>query len=170
MIEYEHILKVLSSMAAVLERSPGAFSTLGEEELRHHFLIQLNGHYEGQATGETFNFTGKTDIIIRVDGKNIFVAECKFWKGPKSLLDTIDQILGYSTWRDTKCAILLFNRKREFSRVVAAIPEAVKSHSNYKREMAYRSETGYRCVLHHRDDVNRELILTVLAFEVPSEP
>jgi hypothetical protein len=37
--------------------------------------VQLNRHFEGAATGETFNHRGKTDILIRVDGKNIFIAE-----------------------------------------------------------------------------------------------
>lgn len=31
----------------------------GEEDLRTHFLAQLNAQYEGQATGETFNFQGR---------------------------------------------------------------------------------------------------------------
>jgi hypothetical protein len=48
-------------------------------------LVQLNGQYEGQATGETFNFQGKTDILIRVDGQNIFVAECKYLARSKEL-------------------------------------------------------------------------------------
>lgn len=72
-------------MVLVMERSPHAFAKMGEEDLRTHFLVQLNGLYEGQATGETFNFEGKTDILIRVEGKNIFIAECKFWTGPKRI-------------------------------------------------------------------------------------
>ncbi len=75
--DYEHIRKVLDGMALVMERSPSAFKNLDEEALRTHFLVQLNGHYEGQATGETFNYQGKTDILVRVDGRNIFIAECK---------------------------------------------------------------------------------------------
>ena len=82
--EYEHILSVVSNMVMVMERSPSAFKDMKEEDLRQHFLVQLNGHYEGQATGETFNFEGKTDILIRADSKNIFIAECKFWKGSKA--------------------------------------------------------------------------------------
>jgi hypothetical protein len=82
---YEHILSVIDNMAHVMERSPSAFVDSGEEALRQHFLVQLNGHYQGAATGETFNFTGKTDILIRVNGKNIFVAECKFWQARKCL-------------------------------------------------------------------------------------
>jgi hypothetical protein len=54
-------------MTHVMEQSPHAFVKMGEEDLRTHFLVQLNGVYEGQATGETFNFEGKTDILIRID-------------------------------------------------------------------------------------------------------
>ncbi len=58
--DYEHILGVLQNMVEVMERSPTAFVTMDEESIRSHFLVQLNGHYEGQATGETFNYEGKT--------------------------------------------------------------------------------------------------------------
>jgi len=166
--EYEHILKVVANMVAVIERSPEAFKGMKEEDLRQHFLVQLNGHYEGQATGETFNFEGKTDILIRVEGKNIFIAECKYWDGPKVLSDTIDQLLGYVSWRDTKTAILVFNRDRKLSTVLEKIPNILESHPNFKRGIKYDAETGFRYMLHHRDDTNRELVLTVLVFEVPA--
>lgn len=168
MAEYEHILSVISNMVAVMERSPHAFRGMDEPSLRDHFLVQLNGQYEGQATGETFNFEGKTDILIRVEGRNIFIAECKFWRGPESLRDAIDQLLGYASWRDTKTALLVFNRQKNFTDVLARIPEVVKAHPNFRRQEAYESDTGFRFVLHHRDDKSRELIVTVLAFEVPA--
>ncbi len=167
MQEYENILSILSNMVSVMERSPAAFKEMKEEDIRQHFLVQLNGQYEGQATGETFNFEGKTDILLRVQGRNIFIAECKFWHGPKEVTETIDQLLGYTSWRDTKTAILIFNRTKNLSQVLAQIPDLVKSHTNFKRQLPYPSETGYRFVLHHRDDKNREIILTVLVFEVP---
>jgi hypothetical protein len=168
MTEYEHILSVISNMVQVIERSPHAFQGMGEEDLRQHFLVQLNGHYEGQATGETFNFEGKTDILIRSEGKNIFIAECKFWNGPESLAKAIDQLLGYACWRDTKTALLVFNRDRNFTTVLEKIPEVVKAHPQFKRQLDYKAESGYRFVLRHRDDPSKELILTVLAFEVPA--
>jgi hypothetical protein len=99
--EYEHILGILKSMSLVIERNPGAFASLDEEAIRMHFLLQLNGHYEGVATGETFNAAGKTDILIRAENRNIFIAECKFWRGPKSFNDAVDQLLGYLSWRDS---------------------------------------------------------------------
>ncbi len=167
MQNYEHILSVISSMAKVIERSPKAFRQMQEEDLRNHFLVQLNGQYEGQATGETFNFEGKTDILIRVENRNIFIAECKFWRGPKVFRDAIDQLLGYTSWRDTKTALLVFNRGRQLSRVLEQIPNIIREHPNFKRQLSYPSETGFRFILHHRDDPDRELILTVLVFEVP---
>jgi hypothetical protein len=91
--EYERILNIISNMEMVMERSPKAFAGMCEEDMRQHFLVQLNGQYEGQATGETFNFEGKTDILIRVDGRNIFIAECKFWKGAEGFRKTIDQFV-----------------------------------------------------------------------------
>lgn len=166
--DYEHILNVIQNMAQVMERSPSTFQSMDEEALRSHFLVQLNGHYEGQATGETFNYEGKTDILIRSEGKNIFIAECKFWDGPKKLLRTFDQLLGYSCWRDTKVAVIIFNRKKDFSKVLEAIPKTVNEHPNCKRDLGPQAETNFRYIFAHKDDRNREMILSVLAFDVPS--
>lgn len=169
MKHYEHILSVIHNMVLVMERSPRAFQGMNEENLRDHFLVQLNGQYEGQATGETFNFEGKTDILIREQGRNIFVAECKFWKGSQAFIATIDQLLGYASWRDTKTAIVLFNRNKNFSAVLAKIPDTAKAHPNFRRELPAQSETQFRYIFMHKNDPNRELVLTVMAFEVPSE-
>ena len=166
--DYRHILEVIQNMTHVMERSPAAFFSLDEESLRTHFLVQLNGHYEGQATGETFNYEGKTDILIRANGKNIFIGECKFWGGPKKLTETIDQLLGYSSWRDTKVAVLVFNRNKDFTKVLESIQTTVIGHPNCRRIVGPQSETSFRYVFSHRDDANREMTLTILAFEVPS--
>ena len=170
--EYVNILEAIYSMNLVMERNPKTFSKLKEEEIRNHFLIILNAIYEGQATGETFNNSGKTDILIRVDDKNIFVAECKFWGGEKKLLDTIDQLLGYTSWRDTKTSILLFNRTKGFSSVLKKIGPTVTLHSCYEREWRLESiklsnETTFSYVFHQPKDINREIILTIMAFNVP---
>ncbi len=166
--EYRHILDVIESMVKVIERSPKAFHNLDEEALRTHFLVQLNGHYEGQATGETFNYHGKTDIMIRSGDRNIFIAECKFWNGPAKLTEAIDQLLSYLSWRDSKTALLVFNRNKDFSRVLAAIPETVKLHPNFLKDEGRCGETGFRYAFRHKDDAAKVLHLTVMAFDVPS--
>jgi hypothetical protein len=167
--DYEHVLSVLGNMALVMERSPSAFKSIDEESLRSHFLVQLNGHYEGQATGETFNYSGKTDILLRVDGRNIFIGECKYWGGPKKLLETLDQLLSYASWRDTKVALVIFNRNRNFSAVLEAILPTVQGHQNFKRLLPIEGETRFRFVMSHRNDPAREMIITTLVFDVPTE-
>jgi hypothetical protein len=169
MDDYEEILRIISSMVHVMERSPNAFVGMDEESLRTHFLVQLNGQWEGQATGETFNATGKTDILIRAGDRNVFIAECKVWKGPKEFLKAIDQLLSYLSWRDTKAALIVFNRNARFSEVLASIRETTPSHSQYKRTIGYQQESGSRYVFRQPSDSNREIMLTVLAFDVPTQ-
>lgn len=164
---YEDILNLIWNMALVIERNPKAFSRMSEETLRDHFLVQLNGQYEGKAMGEVFNNQGKTDILIRYENKNVFIAECKFWKGEKKLLETIDQLLRYVTWRDTKTAILLFNKNKNFSEVLNKIPEIVQEYSFYKRAENIGKEGQFRYILHLPNDPNREVILTILVFDIP---
>lgn len=165
--DYENILTLMEGMVRVMECSPKDFREIGEETLRSHFLVQLNGQYAGQATGETFNYEGKTDILIKSDGKNIFIAECKFWKGQKKYLETIDQLLGYLSWRDTKAAVVIFNRNKGFSNVLAEIEAATPGHPNCKRFVKKRSETSWVYRFAHREDPNREMSITVMAFDVP---
>lgn len=167
--QYEHILGVLENMASVMEQSPKAFGQMDEEALRTHFLVQLNGQYEGNATGETFNFEGKTDILIKVEGKNIFIGECKFWKGEKAFLDTIDQLLGYVSWRDTKAAVLVFNRNKDFSKVLETITDAVPNHANCKKLKKQMSDTSWSYLFSQRDDPNREMTITIQAYNVPAD-
>ena len=169
MAEYEHIISIIDGMVHVMERSPAAFKDMKEEDMRTHFLVQLNGQYEGQATGETFNYSGKTDVLIRSENRNIFIAETKFWVGKKALLEALDQILGYATWRDCKLALIVFNRRKNLSRVLDQIQEVVQTHSCFRRAIEYEhGGTGWRFVLHRPDDPDRELLLTLLVFDVPT--
>lgn len=167
MSTYEDILNTLNNMSLVMERCPKAFSKMDEESLRQHFLVQLNGIYEGNATGETFNANGKTDILMRNNGKNVFIGECKFWKGDKVFIDTINQILSYMCWRDTKGAILIFNKNKDLSSVLNKIPELVQMHSNFKKEIKIQSETQFRYIFTQPNDNNREILLTIMVFDIP---
>jgi hypothetical protein len=169
MEHYEHVLGVIQSMTKVMERSPSTFARMDEESLRDQYLVQLNGHYQGSATGETFNAAGKTDILIREQDKNIFIGECKFWKGAKGYSDTVDQLLGYSSWRDTKTAVLVFNRNRDTSKVLEEVKKMTEAHPHYKRTLPWPNESGFRFVMHHPTDNNRELTMTVLVFDIPDK-
>lgn len=168
--DYNDILKICHNMTLVMEKSPHAFKKMGEEDIRQHFLVQLNGQYEGGATGETFNFEGKTDILVKDNGRNIFIAECKFWKGSKTINETINQLLNYTTWRDSKTAIFLFNRNKNFSEVLNQIPGLVQSHPNFisKIKSEIDQETEFRFMFKQKDDASKRITLTLLAFDIPT--
>lgn len=165
--EYRNILRIIENMSFVMERNPKVFSKAPEETIRDHYLVQLNGQYEGSATGETFNGEGKTDILVRDGSANLFVAECKVWHGEKKFVQTIDQLFGYVTWRDTKTAIIVFNRNQDTTAVVRTIKGAVEAYPSYKRASALESDTRLRAVFAKPDDSTREVVVTVLVVPIP---
>ena len=167
--DYEGILSIIKNLSLVIERNYQTFATMTEPDIRNIILVLLNAVYEGSATGETFNGSGKTDILLRHQGQSLFIAECKFWKGKKELADAIDQLLGYITWRDTKTALIIFNRNKDFTSVLQKIHETVKEHKCYKREIGSSETTIFRYKFCRPDDTNKEFFLTVLVFEVPEK-
>lgn len=164
---YQEILGIIHSITQLMERSPSAFVRMKEEDLRVHYLVQLNGRFQGAATGETFNMSGKTDVLLRVEDRNIFIGEFKFWEGEQVFLEAIDQVLSYLSWRDTKAAIVLLNRNKNFGDVLDKAKAAALKHPHYKRGPNIEGETKFRYVFGNPTDHNREVILTVLAFDVP---
>ena len=168
MVEYEHILEVIRGTALVIERNPSTFTDATEPMIRDHFLVQLNGHYSGGATGETFNSHGKSDILVRSGDRNVFIAELKFWDGAKSITDALNQLLTrYTAWRDSKIALIVLNRRRDFSAVLDQVPGAIEACDKVIRRLAMTGDTDSRYLLQHPDDPNKELMLTVMCFEVP---
>lgn len=165
---YNDILNVLGSMSLLIERNPTTFAHIDEPALRDHFLLQLNGQFVGRATGETFNGAGKTDILLREQDKNLFIAECKFWDGPKTLIDAIDQLFTYTTWRDSKAAVLVFSRRRDFTRTVDEAGKALKVHPQFLELRTENRETSFRAWMARSDDVARRIDLTVMLFNVLS--
>ena len=168
--DYEEILGSTRSMGLVMERAPGTFSGLAEEGIRDFFLALLNFGFRGDAMGEVFNGAGKTDILIRVQERNVFIAECKVWAGEQKFRDeAVDQLLGYLGWRDTKCAIHLFVHERSVSDVVDKADAVIRSHLCFKRDAPGAvGELERRYVLHWPGDDRRELTLTLQVFAVPT--
>jgi hypothetical protein len=147
------MLRVIQGFAKTMERSPRPYETMEEEAIRDNILAFLNGHYDGLATGETFNVSGKTDILVRSHGKNIFVAECKFWGGREELSAAIDQLQGYLAWRDTKAALIVFSRRKGFRAVLAKVHDTVIAHPTFKREVPSPLDEGtFRFIMKRADD------------------
>lgn len=165
--EYQHILAVMRSMSLVIERNPTAFALLNEETIRTHFLLQLNGHYEGSATGETFNASGKTDILIRVENRNIFIAECKFWRGQTAFNEALDQLLSYLSWRDMRCALLVFNKAKDTTAVRQKMHEVMEERPEHRRTISYDPNGDARYIFVKESDPGREIVITTQLYDIP---
>jgi hypothetical protein len=125
------ILGFVDNQCQTFERTPGAYKQLGEEQLRDIILSSLNGIFEGNATGETFVKKGKTDIHLKIEKGEILIFECKNWGGEKIYIDTITQLIGYVTWRQNYGVVIMFAKNKDFSKILAQIPDIIQKHPQY---------------------------------------
>jgi hypothetical protein len=165
--DYEHILNVIRHEGRSFEATPGTFARHDEEELRDIILAHLNGHYEGDASGETFRRAGKTDIRIESDNRAAFVGECKVWRGQKHLIEATDQLLGYLTWRDCKAALIVFNRDvAGFSGLQVTLEKSLETYPNFISRVRIDQPGEWRVRIRSREDVDREITLHVFLFNL----
>ena len=165
--DYEHILSVIKHVGRTFEATPKTYAVHDEEELRDIILANLNGHYQGGATGETFRRTGKTDIRIEDQDRAAFVGECKVWRGPGELVAAVDQLLSYLTWRDCKASIIIFNKNNaKFTELLNKIPEILKTHKSHKHNLEQMGAGEWRFVFSSTDDELRQIIVNVAVFNL----
>ena len=164
---YGQILKIIHDVGKQFERHPSTYAGKEEEHLRDNMLLILEPNFEGSATGETFNKSGKTDILLRHEGSNVFISELKFWNGKKGFLKTITQLLSYLTWRDSKAAVVMFVKNKNFSSVLETAQQVIKEHENFLGFVKEQEEGWYHYRFHINDDKNREVKLSLMLFHLP---
>lgn len=164
---YDEILRVIHDMGKVFERLPSTYSGKDEETLRDHLIMQLEPHFEGSTTGETFNKNGKTDILIRHQKSNVFVAECKFWGGKAKHLETITQLLSYLTWRDSKTALIYFVNRKEIIPVLDEIKKSTHAHAQFGKLLSQRDNSWSMFEMCLPSDKDCKIQMAVLAFHIP---
>jgi len=159
---FEDILAQVRSWARSLERTPRTLGKLDEEELRDLILGALNTYWQGQAGGELFNGGGKTDILVRANDRNVFIAECKIWQGAAGIAAAVDQLLRYLVWRDSKAALIVFIKRRDPAAIIAKLHEAIAAHPKVvlAKPMAEPEIRGDYVVA--ADDEGRRVQLAVL--------
>lgn len=163
--DYENILKIIRHEGRTQEQNPRTFIKLEEEELRDLHLSHLNGHYLGLATGETFRGAGKTDIRIEFENRSAFIAECKIWHGTKELHNALDQLSSYTTWRDCKCALVIYNKSvKGFTRLTGQMIENLHSYSNIVGNPSVFDQGEWKMTIKHNDDEDRYIKVHVLLF------
>jgi len=167
---FEHILTVVRLQALQMEQAPKTYAQMGEEARRDVFLGTLNTHYEGRGAAEAFNVSGKTDILIRYEGKGLFIGECKFWQGAKSFTDAADQLFGYASWRDTKLALIVFVRAKGLTEIIEKSHAALAAHPQFVSWQDAADETELRAIVSWPGDERRHADLNVFFVHPPGEP
>lgn len=165
---YGQILNYIFTLGKGLEKYRDLHINFDEERTRDYFLPFLNTISRNHtATGETFNRNGKTDILIQdQENNNVFISECKVWRGKEQLSQAIDQLLErYVNWRDEKVALMIFNKNvANFTEVITRAREAVESHANFKRFVAQRDSTSFSYLFKNPDDENQTIKLELMLF------
>jgi len=164
---YGHIVSVIRAVGRGMERTPDSFSAADEEALRDHFLLALNTHYRSAAYAEAFNKGGKTDILIRVHNRNAFIGECKWWSGPKALEQALTQLFGYTTWRDTRVALIFFVPTKDITRTIESAREAFEQRDEFMEWLSNEEEGELSCRMRWPDDAERVATLRALFVHLP---
>lgn len=160
--DYENINNIISLCGTTMEKTARSYFANTEEELRDHLLAALNTHYES-ATGETFRKMGKADIHIEFKNKAAYIGECKIWHGESLFQGSIQQVNNYSTWRDLKVSVIIFNKEnKSFPTILSKIKSWVDANTiSYTQPQANIWKCKY-----HRQDMNVDIQLTILAFDL----
>lgn len=167
---YQDVLDAVRAWSNSLERAPRTAEKLDEEELRDLLLANLNSYWQGGAGGELFNGSGKTDILIRHDDRNVFIGECKVWHGPKGVAEALDQLRGYMVWRDSKAALVMFIKTADSAATVAKLHAAVEAHPSHVLTKASTNPTHRADYVVTADDEGRRVSLAVIPVVLSSGP
>jgi hypothetical protein len=165
---YGEILQTINDTGRVFERLPSTYADKNEETLRDHLILNLEPRFQISTTGETFNKSGKTDILMRYEGKNVFVAECKFWGGQKAHFAAIDQLLSYLTWRDSKTALVYFVPTKEITAPLKAIADSTPAHPCFVADKGKQEESWFRYEFRLPKDNSRSVSVSILCFHLPN--
>jgi hypothetical protein len=165
-LAYQEILECLNIVGKMFERLPRTYAGKDEEGLRDHMLVTLEASVGGSATGETFNRRGKTDILVRTEGNNTFIAECKFWSGQKGLLETIDQLLTYLGWRDNQASAIIFVRNVNFSETIESAKAMMKTHPKFIRHLSNSDSTWDNYEFRSAADPGRSVSIALMVYHL----
>lgn len=164
---YELILNVIRHEVRTYETTPDTYAKLEEEELRNVLLAHLNTYFQGRAAGETFRRSGKTDICIQEENRSAFVGECKVWRGVGQIPSALDQLLNYLTWRDSKAALIIFNKTvSSFSTILENLPKAISEHQCFIRSLDCEQAGEWRVLMRSTEDEGRLVTIHVFAINI----
>lgn len=166
---YKDILKHIYCLCKEYERHESIYKGKHEEELRDLIVPSLNSVFIGtNSSAETFNRKGKTDIITKApDNSNVFIAECKVWRGEKLFSEAIDQLLGYVTWRDTRTALILFVKNSGIIDVIKKAKSTITQHFCCVEDKGQTEKSSFSYIFHTKGDSQSHIVLELMIFHYP---
>lgn len=168
---YVDIIQTLYRAGQAMERKPSTYINKDEEALRDLFIFRLEDRYDSATvTGETFNFGGKTDICLKdsATNANLFIAECKIWRGAKAFSEAIDQLFDrYLTVRDSKVALMFFVAGNEFNSVLTTIKQEATKHKYFVSYKGEREKSSFSYIFHLPTDPEQKVFFEIMAFHFP---
>lgn len=132
-------------------------------------LVTLNTHYRGATYAEAFNREGKTDILIRVYDRNAFIGECKWWAGPKSAEEALAQLFGYTTWQDSRVALIFYVPTKDIAPTIEKAKEVFGASDQFVEWLDAEGDGELKCRVHWPDDPDRTATLTAVFVHLPKE-
>jgi len=162
---YENIKRIINMVGFSMEKTAKTFYKLDEEEIRDFFIAVFNTHYQCMTTGETFSKAGKTDIHIQFDNKAAYIAECKIWRGEKYLQEAIEQLFSYTTWRDIKTSIIIFNTEnKDFNKLLTKINDSINKYELCKKNIQ-KTQNEWLCEFNKEKDTSIIMNVQIIAFD-----
>ncbi len=165
--EYNDILSMIKHTASTYERTPSSYKSMKEEDLRNTLLAALNGTYQGDANGEVFRNSGKTDISIESENRAAFIAECKMWTGQKEVERAIHQLDSYTTWRDCKTALVYFVRRKDFLKTLDNMRGALNDIGCVKK-VKEMDKNEFDVLVFSEKNVGQKIKMRVMLFNLYS--
>lgn len=167
-LDYEDILSTIKHTGSTYERTPASYKSMQEEDLRNTLLAALNATYKGDAVGEAFRNSGKTDICIERENRAAFVAECKMWTGKKGIADALSQLDQYLTWRDCKTALIFFVRRKDFLATLRIAQDELKEIPEIKQVQSV-DKNEFKCCKISVKNPGQLVQVRVMLFNMNSE-
>ncbi|EHG14715.1 Uncharacterised protein [Streptococcus pneumoniae] len=161
--DYNNILNIIHNACSTMEATSRTFNKNNEEELRDFIISTLGTHYVDSVTGETFRKIGKTDIHVIFENKSAFIGECKIWHGIKKFTDAIEQVFGYSTWKDRKISLIIFNKdNKDFNSILDVIEDWMKANT---KKATKENANMWKCLI-HREESNSDIQIAIQVYDI----
>ena len=75
---------------------------------------------------------------------------------------------GYVSWRDTKTALLVFNRRKDSTSVLGKMDATIQAHPSFVSKEAWARKGAFRYRMRHPADRDVLMTVTAMLFDVPA--